>query len=77
VTDAEHAVHEAGHAVMARLLGVGIRRVALLSGAGGITELDALIEDGREIRTALVILAAGDAAQAATRVPDLVDAWRL
>jgi hypothetical protein len=77
VTDREHALHEAGHAVMASLLGVGVRRVALLPGAGGITELDALVEDGREVRTALVILAAGDAAQASTRLPDPVDGWRL
>jgi hypothetical protein len=77
MTDGEHAVHEAAHALAAHLLGVGVRRIALLPEGGGVTELDPLPKDGREVRTALLILAAGDAAHATTSVPDLVDAWRL
>jgi hypothetical protein len=59
------ATHEAGHVVMAHMLGVGVRRVALLPAGGGVTELDALDPaDPSSARRALILLAAGDAAEA-------------
>ena len=59
------ATHEASHAAMAHLLGVRVRRVALLPDGGGVTELDPLPEEERSVRLALVVIAAGEAGEVA------------
>jgi hypothetical protein len=78
VTDRDHAIHEGGHAVAATVLGISIRRVALLPEGGGICELDPLPADGSEVRRALFVLMAGAAAQAVKPAPDEpLTRWRL
>lgn len=66
------AVHEAGHAVVAHVLGVGVRQVELLEGGGGRTELDAA-----SARRALIIAVAGEVAEQTCSAPEPEVAWRL
>jgi len=62
----EHtAVHDASHAIVARLLGVRVLGVALHPEGGGVCEFQNPPDDGiRSARRRLLILLAGDAAEA-------------
>ena len=75
------AVHEAGHAVAAMLCGVRVRRVRLTGDGGGVCVCEPLPTDNprKSLRTALLITAAGDAAEDAIELLELAGAepWRL
>jgi hypothetical protein len=70
------AAHESGHAVMASRLGVKVERVVLHPEGGGTCFLGPLpTDDMAAVKRRLLILAAGDAAEAVVELPAL--SWRL
>jgi hypothetical protein len=79
MSDASIALHEAGHATVAMALGRTVLSMRL-DADGGVTEFapPAHREDRRAVRELLVVLAAGDAAEAVCSPPVPEEgAWRL
>jgi Peptidase M50B-like len=65
------AIHEAGHAVLGHLLGLRVKQVVLHPEGGGTCQFTTR----PPVRTALVVLAAGEAAEAACPHLVLPESW--
>jgi hypothetical protein len=68
---AQVATHEAGHVVLGHLLGLRVERVVLHDEHGGTTIFSAR----PPVRTALVVLAAGAAAESVYPAAQLPAGW--